>query len=1300
MLALVATLAATAPAVGQSGAVPDRPARPVVDAVGHDFVTLSWDDPGDGTVTGYQILRRNRDADALGDFTIVEDDVAGTVYTDHGVEPETRYGYRIKARNAHGLSQRSQAARVETLAEQATESEAESETEPATESDPYAQARASATGLGDITWARRAQTVRGTLDGAQGSVHYYRFRLDLSMFVDLHLRHQDADGDLVLEDADGVAVAQSSSAGTGDESIYKLLEPGRYFIRVEAQEPGTNTYELSYEGLLSSAPRDLGDFTARIASGPGRWYVAADVGCSRDRLDYWGFTLSEPRTLHVWLEVLEGDLDLFVEDLDGTVLRASRTGGIADESLEVTLAAGSWHMVVRPQQPGSNLSYRLWYWVSRPEGAQPATGPDDYADEASGGASLPVEATVRGKIDSPSDVDWFSAELVKGLTYQIDLHGSTLAYVHEVRDPAGNVISEETGPGDGSNGSQSPSEARGGSQPREFKDITGITGSAKSSGGQTADWGPQYSEAPATGEAERSERSAPSSDPPGGPGGAGETAFGDGWAQITPSQTGAYYLSTRSDKGTGDYEVSLRQVIDDYPADTTTSGTVAVGGTAAGEIEQAGDVDWFMVTLEKGKAYVVDLMGAQTSDGTLRDPYLAGIHDASGTRIPGTSNNDSGAGTNSRIRFTPASDGTYYVAVRGAGSRIGTYTLAVTEQPDDYDATTGTTGTVTVGGTATGNIEAEGDHDWFAVTLAANKTYRFDVMGKQLFQSLNGTLANPYLDSIYRSDGTKIGGTHINDGGSYFDARLDYTPTTAGTYYLSAGGYGEGTYTVAVTDVTGGAPDDHAADTTTTATIDVGGTATGEVGFYRDDDWFKVNLQTNKTYYIDLAALHLGKGTLDWPTLHGIHDSTGTLIAATANNETFDGPSTSDREVFTPTAGGDYYIAAGGPRYIVRLGTYTLRVTDMTPGQTDDHPHSTASTATVAVDGSVVARNEQAGDRDWYKVNLTANQVYRVDLKGAWSGDGTLTDPVLHGIRRADGTLIAGTGDNDSGTYTNSRAFHTPTSTGDYYLDTGGPGAGTYTLAVTNITADDHVASTATTGTLAVGGSATGDIEHPEDSDWFKVELQANTTYQFDLKGGPTGDGLPGFGTLNDPYLHGIHNSSGTRIPNTTDDDSGVHNYSRVKYRPTQGGIHYVSAGGDSGASGTYTLFATSLGSDDQPAKITTTGTVTVGGSTTGEIEREGDRDWFKVELTAGTAYRIELKGARTRDGTLRDPHLSIPRGPNGSLSPVPTDDSSGTGSNSLLTFTPTTTGIHYISAGADRDWTGTYTLYLTETTP
>lgn len=57
------------------------------------------------------------------------------------------------------------------------------------------------------------------------------------------------------------------------------------------------------------------------------------------------------------------------------------------------------------------------------------------------------------------------------------------------------------------------------------------------------------------------------------------------------------------------------------------------------------------------------------------------------------------------------------------------------------------------------------------------------------------------------------------------------------------------------------------------------------------------------------------------------------------------------------------------------------------------------------------------------------------------------------------------------------------------------------------VIADDYLASAATTGTVAVGGSATGTIETTGDADWFKVTLTAGTTCEFKLEGSDTGQG-------------------------------------------------------------------------------------------------------------------------------------------------------------------------------------------------
>ena len=104
--------------------VPARPTGLAASSVGHDNVTLGWDDPGDGTITGYQVLRRSRDGEEFGDgegspeFVAVADDTgsAWTTYTDTSVTVLTRYVYRVKARNSGGLSLRSSYLNVETSA--------------------------------------------------------------------------------------------------------------------------------------------------------------------------------------------------------------------------------------------------------------------------------------------------------------------------------------------------------------------------------------------------------------------------------------------------------------------------------------------------------------------------------------------------------------------------------------------------------------------------------------------------------------------------------------------------------------------------------------------------------------------------------------------------------------------------------------------------------------------------------------------------------------------------------------------------------------------------------------------------------------------------------------------------------------------------------------------------------------------------------------------------------------------------------------------------------------------------------
>jgi Ca2+-binding RTX toxin-like protein len=119
---------------------------------------------------------------------------------------------------------------------------------------------------------------------------------------------------------------------------------------------------------------------------------------------------------------------------------------------------------------------------------------------------------------------------------------------------------------------------------------------------------------------------------------------------------------------------------------------------------------------------------------------------------------------------------------------------------------------------------------------------------------------------------------------------------------------------------------------------------------------------------------------------------------------------------------------------------------------------------------------------------------------------------------------------------------------------------------------------------------------------------------------------------------------------------------------------------------------------DDFAGNTGTTGQVASGGSATGNLGATADRDWFRVQLNAGTTYTIDLLGAETGSGTLIDPYLRVYNSAGNTV--LAEDDDAGTGRNSQLAFTPGATGTYYIAAGAyDDAGTGTYRVTVSGAT-
>ncbi|WP_310467735.1 M10 family metallopeptidase C-terminal domain-containing protein, partial [Sphingomonas sp.] len=114
-------------------------------------------------------------------------------------------------------------------------------------------------------------------------------------------------------------------------------------------------------------------------------------------------------------------------------------------------------------------------------------------------------------------------------------------------------------------------------------------------------------------------------------------------------------------------------------------------------------------------------------------------------------------------------------------------------------------------------------------------------------------------------------------------------------------------------------------------------------------------------------------------------------------------------------------------------------------------PASTATTAGIAVGGSVGGVLETAGDHDWYRITLAPGQSVTILLSG--TGATPVTDPYLY-LRDASGNII--TEDDDGGAGLGSRIIFTSETGGTFYIDAGSYDnayTGNFELSVSNYVA-------------------------------------------------------------------------------------------------------------------------------------------------------------------------------------------------------------------------------------------------------
>lgn len=106
---------------------------------------------------------------------------------------------------------------------------------------------------------------------------------------------------------------------------------------------------------------------------------------------------------------------------------------------------------------------------------------------------------------------------------------------------------------------------------------------------------------------------------------------------------------------------------------------------------------------------------------------------------------------------------------------------------------------------------------------------------------------------------------------------------------------------------------------------------------------------------------------------------------------------------------------------------------------------------------------------------------------------------------------------------------------------------------------------------------------------------------------------------------------------------------------------------------------------------------ITPGTPANGQISPSDDYDYYTLNVVAGQTYVISLNG--TGPNAMPDPQLFLY---NSSGTAIAADDEGGTGSNALMTYTATYTGVVYVEAGAWSDVAnpgipGDYTLAVAQ---
>lgn len=459
---------------------------------------------------------------------------------------------------------------------------------------------------------------------------------------------------------------------------------------------------------------------------------------------------------------------------------------------------------------------------------------------------------------------------------------------------------------------------------------------------------------------------------------------------------------------------------DDNPYLDRLAGAIGInaGQTVSGKLEKAGEPDFFAVNLSAGNIYEIALTG-----DTLDDPYLR-VFNPDGSLLG--EDDDGNDGLNSVLNLNIQRTGRYYVSADSSlGGETGTYSLEISA---GTAAPAGGVRSFSVASNdkmVTGEIAFGGELNRHTIELNTGRLYTFSLRGAD---SGVGTLPDPYLE-LFQNDSLIV---FSDDGGVGLDSRINFIPSTSGSYTLVASGYSlteSGSYTLQIGSQVYSGPPEIPGNKSTQASLAVAGSVSGNVDYQGDEDWFRVDLQAGNQYSFSLSGLP--------DSLLKLFESSGDFVAFDDDG----GGGTDSLLRFAPTSNGTYYIAASVYGNL-DTGSYSLGMSSQVA--TSETVSSVRDAGVLGLGTTVNGVLASEAGYDVYTITLSPARYRITVLPGA--GQDPLKDPVI--FVDEDRFFLDGLFDDDGGTELDSLLEFSPTKAVNAIIAVGGYDAGTYTLLI------------------------------------------------------------------------------------------------------------------------------------------------------------------------------------------------------------------------------------------------------------